>query len=77
MTIIAQEMWGIKLSTPENNSTTILGRIGYNTCINGKSAKMTELQGSSCNTKLKQKEMAEYDHQSEANLLQWISRVQG
>ena len=49
MTIIAQEMWGTKLSTPENNNTTILKRIGYNIDTNEKSAEMLEFLGSSCN----------------------------
>ena len=50
-------MWGSKLSTPENNNTTILGRIDYNIDTNGKSAEMPELQGSNWNKKLNYIEM--------------------
>ena len=46
MTLIAQEMRGSKLSTPENNSTTILRRIGYNTCTKWENTIMPELLGS-------------------------------
>ena len=46
-------MRGSKLSTPENINIakyTILGRIGNNIHEIGKSAKMPELLGSSCNS---------------------------
>ena len=45
--MIAQEIRGSKLSTPENTSTTILRRIDYNTCTKWKNTIMPELLGSS------------------------------